>query len=1082
MNTSRKILSLFMVWLISFSQLTLWSIVGLSTSSSSNVDGKKVRPILNATPETRYIRLNSEWTDGGSFGVDLIWPSIETFTTEPVIADADRYTLITDNILSGLNVPYNTTSYATPGRSYQKQGNYAVRTIAGGAEDGNKIRIFTYQANNSSDTSVNDRVWQITIANRSGYYLTSHILEFYTVAKFGAPSTTRFDGTPISTVNDGEIAFRASPNVEDQQAPVFTNNSSSVDNDEFPIRQVNRQYKDNFAFTFELTDNTADAGNNHNWRIRDPETHNDRNAGSGFRPNETHTTADTTITNQDGVDTWNFTLEIFIATGWDSNSSQTTRSTREHSYHFTGTSSAITFTGHDKTRRYRDKNFSGTLNPTAIADFGVEELVVISGYVADRNMYPDTGTPSTRDREDLTGHSQRDSSNSTNFVYYFNQGMKPRFNNTISGSYTHTPTCNMAISRYQTGFAISDFSGFLHDDRAWVDTGSIKLTITGTIGWAVLWNTYTAADSNIILENFGFQGTGCRNESASNGNSSYQYSDGQHLSDNNLVCDDGTYTSTGNYKLNFSDLTRSFDPETSVYISLSYLDQKGKTSRPISCERINHSKAPRFTNTGDSTWIPGSFDSSFWASLMNLSNYPQGVQIDDVDIQLQDDRAGVDTGSIDIEIAGYSLDSAKTNIEIKTISINDTTNTDNYTQINGAGLRYNGLEVYYPNYQDENGDRVRSIANRQLLNYELNFSQDDANDSSFTGYFAPEVELDIDGTFKDLANITVSNPLNQTYRNNHTPQFREHDKTTSFTGSTDKLLDGGDDTSAEVDNYTTAVGGTDTEMIKLFSGDSADARIFPYDGSGTQAGATWVDSTEVAFNITDNRAGIDSGSIKVVFSGTRRATPVTYTVYTSGMYINGTWFDANRKINLTSFDRWDNRWAEHNLLNYLAQIKDDHNIYFDRQSRGWAAPVPGKESRYSISLYADDLKQPTWNSTTITYEKDMENLQCTLLDRCNTRLYFTYKYDGETVEPVVDTGVHPFVGQTVYVIWSWVVVDTGNYTIACNGAGSLGTPLDITFDNILRTGLDNPYQDYDSATLLVNDGYFELSGQKLILK
>ena len=190
-----------------------------------------------------------------------------------------------------------------------------------------------------------------------------------------------------------------------------------------------------------------------------------------------------------------------------------------------------------------------------------------------------------------------------------------------------------------------------------------------------------ATDSNIILENFSFQGTGCRNESASDGNSSYQYSDGQHLSDDHIVCDDGTYTSTGNYKLTFSDLARSFDPETPVYISLSYLDQKGKISRPVSCEWTNNSKAPRFTNTGDATWIEGSFDSSFWAGLMKLSNYPQGAQIDDINVQLQDDWAGVDSGSIDIEIAGNTLDASKTSLVPTSITINDTTKASNYTQV-----------------------------------------------------------------------------------------------------------------------------------------------------------------------------------------------------------------------------------------------------------------------------------------------------------------------------------------------------------------------------------------------------------------
>jgi hypothetical protein len=56
--------------------------------------------------------------------------------------------------------------------------------------------------------------------------------------------------------------------------------------------------------------------------------------------------------------------------------------------------------------------------------------------------------------------------------------MRPWFNTGTQPSYTHTPTCVLDLDRYQTGFAIRTITGFLHDDWAGVDTGSLQVVVT----------------------------------------------------------------------------------------------------------------------------------------------------------------------------------------------------------------------------------------------------------------------------------------------------------------------------------------------------------------------------------------------------------------------------------------------------------------------------------------------------------------------------------------------------------------------------------------------------------------------------
>jgi hypothetical protein len=82
-------------------------------------------------------------------------------------------------------------------------------------------------------------------------------------------------------------------------------------NPNFPNRQINRQSKDNFIWNFDLLDNTNTAPGSNGW-MNTP----DFDAGTNFRPNATNA-ASGGITNQDGINSGSFALQIYVASGWD---------------------------------------------------------------------------------------------------------------------------------------------------------------------------------------------------------------------------------------------------------------------------------------------------------------------------------------------------------------------------------------------------------------------------------------------------------------------------------------------------------------------------------------------------------------------------------------------------------------------------------------------------------------------------------------------------------------------------------------------------------------------------------------------
>lgn len=328
----------------------------------------------------------------------------------------------------GYNASEKSGIFLQPDRTYTPEpfslgftitnGATGTRLFSQGTYAGDYISVYSFMGTNATATALgsNNTIGRLIIDNKDYYYLTGHDIPFFPGIQNGSQTKYSLGAGTIDydNVDTLQAEYWAAPCVEDTLDPVFT----LVD---FPSANVNRQDINDFEFLFNLTDNGGTTSSN-GW-IRDPGTNSDWELGSGFRPNENNPSFVSTITNQDGIDPDSLVLDIIITSGWDQSTynSLTTLS-------YTSGTAGLTLTGADRTWRYFFKNYSGHVDRTTFSSFGIEERITISGYVADRNMYPDTAINTW---EDIKGHSPYNSFNTTSFAYSFNQGMRPRWNNNV---------------------------------------------------------------------------------------------------------------------------------------------------------------------------------------------------------------------------------------------------------------------------------------------------------------------------------------------------------------------------------------------------------------------------------------------------------------------------------------------------------------------------------------------------------------------------------------------------------------------------------------------------------------------------
>lgn len=629
----------------------------------------------------------------------------------------------------------------------------------------------------------------------------------------------------------------------------------------------------------------------------------------------------------------------------------------------------ITNNPYDRTWDYLDKNYTGTINTANIPTFPAEEPVVITMSVNDRD------------------------GNTHSVTRSFNTGINPWSANT-QGTVTEDTTCNINITETQNWYTVDTMNVYLHDDWAGVDPASIQVQFDGSVSDnASFTETLWQADPEITLTQFDYAGEWTR--------------DGMTLP--------AGKTSTGNYQVTIANDT-VFDAEDNVAITINFADNSGKTGNTVTCG-TGHEANPIFSDFASNA----SGAVTTFTGQMNLSNHPQGAQINNFYLQAQDDWAGIDSGTLTYSIAGQELNGTFDDVVVANV-----TDWFGLTQINGSAL-WNLWYTVFP---------------YNLLNYELLFDQ---TTSSFNGsYFAPEYDIVFNATVKDLDSDSgsgkdVSNPfVNVTYSNNEAPKFREGDAADSF------------------DEIAKELTGT-FDTTRIFSG-ATDPKIYPYQGTGITTGSTY---TDIAIKVSDNWAWVDSGTVQITIEGKQWGDSYSRT------------YNIGNDINLSAITESDETW---NTLNYLAEVVG-HDIYLDWQSYDQSTDTIVDPSSYTITIQASDLKQPTANTTVLSGTADVDNLMCEDLGRCNQSLYFTYRYDTVTPEPVVSTGVHPFVGGTVYVIGSGASVDNTWHIINCIGWNVLGTQIDIAFDGH-HYNSETQYDNYDWNTLYVADGLFEMTGSQ----
>jgi len=164
----------------------------------------------------------------------------------------------------------------------------------------------------------NTTVGKLHIINSWTNYLTSALIGYYTwVSTVTQIDLVGYAQKPYDSLSWLNIYFRANPATKDTVAPTFPNNSSTLQNSNFPHRQINRQYRDDFSWIFWLLDNSNTAPWSNGW-INTP----DFDAGTNFRPNAWNG-SDNSITNQNGINSWSFVLQIKVANGWDHSTAQT---------------------------------------------------------------------------------------------------------------------------------------------------------------------------------------------------------------------------------------------------------------------------------------------------------------------------------------------------------------------------------------------------------------------------------------------------------------------------------------------------------------------------------------------------------------------------------------------------------------------------------------------------------------------------------------------------------------------------------------------------------------------------------------
>lgn len=755
------------------------------------------------------------------------------------------------------------------------------------------------------------------------------------------------------------------------------------------------------------------------------------------------------VLNGSGIDLSTFVMEVGVETTPESDTF--TVVTLTGTLNYTGWATILgsvvwlefhpyDFTWNRWNRNYTGQVSTGALWPASTADvdgnrtFGTEKEVVMTWYIYDRA-----------------------NKKSALFLRHFNYGAIPWSSNQFSGWLVQycgpngsqtigvvAPTTDSGayITKYNDYFILEPFKAYLHDDWAGIDTGTIEVYLSGT-QWGI-WTgvTLTVDSSEITITPFSWYGP------------------------INIMTDRGVMEnvysvpwSTRNYVTEI-DYDGEWDPETKIEISIDYKDLISRTGTQITCDYHN-TYAPYANN---------------WDDDVHLSRTPfsSGARLSGFEIKLEDEWAGIDSWSIVVLISGSYISDIPNRTSSPVVIVFDSWSTESI---------FNMLSSYTTHQWTTDG----LIVGGQLFNYTVTIDQTDL-DSQFSWYFAPEYPFEINISYQDFAGNTHM----------ATKQYTDLvDGTADYAGNTNENMNQAWFTN--VDHFDVYI--NENPLLRRFSviTDPIDSpadrfEAFPIRTYGNVTG--WIENIQYSgfeFGIFDHWAGVDGDYSLVVIEWERRWTSRTYSFVVSGSSLIGnaayttadmTGLITQEAVLVSDYDLYtgDHPTVQRSTW-YKFQIDSGHNIYFDYGYYSWSEWSPAFGQSYDVDVYASDLKPGSVgpNTTIFTETLNLDTLQCRFLNRCSHELLTFVWWDFPNDNPLTGAIDNPFAWSRLSVVGSWVMIDTWTHTISCTAWLGLSSPITLDFTNApnLTGAVTWSYQDF---TLQVADGFFELSGDVLIVR
>ena len=727
-----------------------------------------------------------------------------------------------------------------------------------------------------------------------------------------------------------------------------------------------------------------------------------------------------TVLNGSGINLATFVFEIGVETSVWSNTFTVNTFTGTLNYTWwdviTWSNNELLFYPYDFTWNRRNRNYTGSLTTGALwlasfsdADgyrsFGTEREVIITWYVYDR------ANPALK---------------SNTFAVHFNYGANPWSSNIESSGLVtgcgpnglSTIGVNTApgadsgayIQKYNSGFYLRPFKVFIHDDWAGVDSGTIVVTITGT-QWGSPFTvnlTGTVSDSsNLWLTPFTRTGP-ISVATAGNGIQSV-YS---------VTGSDRNYEVLVNY-------TGKWDSETQINVTVNYQDLVGRAWSGVSCNYV-------------STAVP--FDNNRESDIHLLRTpFPMWGILSGFVIDLQDERAGVDSGTIVLTISWYEFTGGVLSPRIFTFTWSA------------------GLGTWLAQYSITTG---LDILDPQLYNYTITVP---ISTDYFSGYFVPERPILITIAYSDLrVPVPNSNASNTGININENALLR------GFLNVTDEI-----NTTAEW---------FDAFPISTYSATSGNTQF-----SGLQ------------FSIFDHRAGVDGeyNFVKIVWD--RRWVPATYLFSTSDstgrnradwtcVSDNCMTGDMSKIAELVS--DYDSYTGQHPTIQQSTWYKFQitwHNIYFDYGY--YASGGVLQPSLYDVTISWSDLRPDVPNYSTWSTWLFLDNLQCRFLERCSFDQLTLVWWDEIWADPDDTITQNPLTGTIdgfevdkitstrLNIVWSGIELDAVNHIVSCSAAEwLLDIPITLNFTGVTQLPPTPATTGYTDRELKIADGLFELTG------